>query len=154
MFELIISLDLLQFILKLSEAKYPNKIRSNAVLAKSLLTYNEKLFDEIIKQGVIDLIMELCRDQDQELQVRQYSTLALVHFALSKKSIKILISKGVLDLFDTFGSDDSGEVNVIIQTNVSWIFLALCNNGITGNEMLKKGITRDMFLVSCNPDYQ
>jgi len=118
------------------------------------LTYNEKLFDEIIKQGVIDLIMELCRDQLQELQVRQYSTLALVHFALSKKSIKILISKGVLDLFDTFGSDDSGEVNVIIQTNVSWIFLALCNNGITGNEMLKKGITRDMFLVSCNPDYQ
>ena len=154
MFELIISLDLLQFILKLSEAKYPNKIRSNAVLAISLLTYNEKLFDEIIKQGVIDLIMELCRDQDQELQVRQYSTLALVHFALSKKSIKILISKGVLDLFDTFGSDDSGEVNVIIQTNVSWIFLALCNNGITGNEMLKKGITRDMFLVSCNPDYR
>lgn len=78
-----------------------------------------------------------------------------MHFALSKKSIHILISKGVLDLFDTFGKDNtSGEVNVIIQTNVSWIFLALCNNGITGYEMLKKGITRDMFLVSCNPDYQ
>ena len=70
MFELIISLDLLQFILKLSEPAYPNKIRSNAVLAISLLTYNEKLFDEIIKQGVIDLIMALCRDRDQELQVR------------------------------------------------------------------------------------
>ena len=62
MFEHIIKLDLLKFILKIADQKYPNKIRSNAVLAISLLTYNEKLFDEIIKQGVIDLIMDLCRD--------------------------------------------------------------------------------------------
>ena len=40
-----------------------------------------------------------------------------------------------------------------IQTNVSWIFLALCNNGITGKQMLENGITRDMFLVSCNPQF-
>ena len=40
-----------------------------------------------------------------------------------------------------------------IQTNVSWIFLALCNNGITGKQMLTNGITRDMFLVSCNPQF-
>jgi len=86
--------------------------------------------------------------------VKQFSTLALVHFALSKKSINILIEKGVLDLFDTFGSNQSDSKNVIIQTNVSWIFLALCNNGITGARMLTQGITRDMFLVSCNPEYQ
>jgi hypothetical protein len=36
---------------------------------------------------------------------------------------------------------------------VSWIFLALCNNGITGRQMLENGITRDMFLVSCNPQF-
>jgi hypothetical protein len=155
MFDHIIRLNLLKFILKISQEKYPSEVRSNAVLAISLLTYNEKLFDEIIDKGVIDLIMELCRDPNQEIEVRKYSTLALVHFALSKKSIKILIEKGVLDLFDKFGKDEEeDQMNVTIQTNVSWIFLALCNNGITGNEMLKKGITRDMFLVSCNPDYQ
>ena len=78
----------------------------------------------------------------------------MVHFALNERSIDILIKKGVLELFDTFGSNDDEEVNPIIQTNVSWIFLALCHNRITGEVMLKNGITRDMFLVSCNPDYQ
>mmetsp|Transcript_17153 Transcript_17153/g.26519 ORF Transcript_17153/g.26519 Transcript_17153/m.26519 type:complete len:94 (+) Transcript_17153:755-1036(+) len=62
MFDHIIRLNLLQFVLKISDKKYPSSIRSNAVLAISLLTYNENLFDEIIRQGVIDLIMALCRD--------------------------------------------------------------------------------------------
>lgn len=154
MFEHITKLNLLQFIIKIAHKKFPSSIRSNAVLAISLLTYNEKLFDAIIEHGVIDLILELCKDQSIELPIKQFSTLALVHFALNKKSINILIEKGVLKLFDTFGKDNSKDINVIIQTNVSWIFLALCNNGITGHTMLHEGITRDMFLVSCNPDYQ
>ena len=62
MYDLIIREKILPFIIKISDTKYPSAIRSNAVLAISLLTYNELLFDEIIKQGVIDLIMELCRD--------------------------------------------------------------------------------------------
>ena len=115
MFDHIIRLDLLKFIIKISAEKYPSSVRSNAVLAISLLTYNEKLFDEIINKGVIDLIMDLCRDQNQELEVRKYSTLALVHFALSKKSINILIQKGVLDLFDSFGRDDQEDtMNITI----------------------------------------
>jgi hypothetical protein len=52
------------FILKICDQKYSNTVRSNAVLAISLLTYNDKLFDEIIAWGVIDLIMELCQDQN------------------------------------------------------------------------------------------
>jgi hypothetical protein len=40
--------------------------------------------------------------------VKQYSTLALVHFALNEKSIQILIEKGVLELFDTFGKENDG----------------------------------------------
>ena len=64
MFEHILKLNLLKFILKISHEKYESEIRSNAVLAISLLTYNEKLFDEIIDKGVIDLIMELCRDSN------------------------------------------------------------------------------------------
>ena len=57
MFDHIIKLRLLEFILKISKNEYPANIRSNAVLAISLLTYNEMLFDEIIDKGVIDLIM-------------------------------------------------------------------------------------------------
>ena len=56
--------------------------------------------------------------------------------------------RAFLDLLDL-----EREFLVVIQTNVSWIFLALCNNGITGRTMLENGITRDMFLVSCNPNY-
>ena len=41
-----------------------------------------------------------------------------------------------------------------IQINVSWIFLALCINGIESKEMLKTGITRDMFLIACKPTYE
>ena len=64
MFDQIIKIDLLQFVIKISHNSYPSPIRSNAVLAISLLTYNERLFDQIIDQGVIDLIMQLCRDKD------------------------------------------------------------------------------------------
>ena len=59
-----------------------------------------------------------------------------------------------MNLFDTFGNTLDDPENVTIQTNVSWIVLALCNNGITGKSMIMQGITRDMFLVSCNPDYE
>ena len=70
MYKHIINLKLLQFILKISDSKYPDSIRSNAVLAISMLTYNENLFEEIIKEGVIDVIMALCRDPNQETTVK------------------------------------------------------------------------------------
>ena len=52
-----------------------------------------------------------------------------------------------MNIFNALSTID----NTQIHTNVAWIFLALCNNGITGKQMLLNGITRDMFLVSCNP---
>jgi len=113
-----------------------------------LLTYHEAMFQELVDKGVIDLVMELCRDND--IEVKRFATLALVHFALNKRSINTLVEKNVMDLFNSFGSLN----DKVIQTNVSWIFLALCNNGITGKAMLESGITRDMFQVSCNQDYK
>ena len=104
-------INLLQFVIGITQQQYPSAIRSNAVLAISLLTYNENLFDDIIRCGVVDIVMQLCRDSDQELHVKQYSTLALVHFALNPKSIKILIDRGVLKLFDTFSSGSTQEVS-------------------------------------------
>lgn len=69
MFEHIIRLGLLDFVITISDKKYNSTIRSNAVLAISLLTYDERLFDELINRGVIDLIMQLCQDTDQQLVV-------------------------------------------------------------------------------------
>lgn len=63
----IIHLRLLAFIIKLVEPKFPAAIRSNAVLAISLLTYHEQLFDELISNGVIDLVMNLCMDVNGDL---------------------------------------------------------------------------------------
>jgi hypothetical protein len=48
MFDHIIKINLLTFVIKISGKNYKSSIRSNAVLAISLLTYNENLFDEII----------------------------------------------------------------------------------------------------------
>ena len=57
------------------------------MLAISLLTYHEVLFHELINLNVIDMIMDLCMDQSQDIAIKKFSTLALVHFALSKESI-------------------------------------------------------------------
>lgn len=67
MIEQIVSLRLLNFIIKLVDNKFPPAVRSNAVLAISLLTYHEQLFNELISNGVIDIVMNLCMDQQGDL---------------------------------------------------------------------------------------
>jgi hypothetical protein len=101
------SLKLLNFIIKIIDNKYPSAIRSNAVLSISLLTYHEQLFGDLINGGVIDLVMQLCMKKDNDMSVKQFSTLALVHFALSKLSINILIDKGIMTLFNSLGMLDN-----------------------------------------------
>lgn len=70
MIDQIIHLRLLAFIIRLVDPKFAPAIRSNAVLAISLLTYHESLFDELIANGVIDLVMNLCMDVGGDLQVK------------------------------------------------------------------------------------
>lgn len=62
MYKNILDLNMIHFIMKISEPAFTSEIRSNAVFAISLLTYNEKLFDEIIKQRVIDKVLQLCNN--------------------------------------------------------------------------------------------
>jgi hypothetical protein len=62
MYKIILDLNMIDFVLKIAHEKFSSSIRSNAVLGISLLTFNENLFEEIIKKGVIDLVMNLCRD--------------------------------------------------------------------------------------------
>lgn len=66
------------------------------------------------------------------------------------------ISRVFRALIEDEDSMDGREKNLYlwIQINICWIFLALCNNGIQGKEMFENGITRDMFLVACNPDFK
>ena len=106
----IIKLDLLKFVTKIINNKFTSSIISNGVLAISLMTYNQRLFNEIIGGGVIDMILRLCRDRSLEIEVKEQSTLSLVHFALYDTSIKILIEKGVLELFDEFKISSCDEI--------------------------------------------
>jgi hypothetical protein len=62
MIQEIIKLDLLDFIILISSKKFSTKIRANAVLALSLLTYHDAIFNELLDKKVIDLVMELCKD--------------------------------------------------------------------------------------------
>ena len=66
MLQRIIEVRLLAFILKLLDPKYSVTVRSNAVLAISLLTYHPVLYKELLTVGVIDTIMGLCMDPKQE----------------------------------------------------------------------------------------
>jgi hypothetical protein len=81
----VVSLNLLDFIIKISGKQFNHNCRSNAVLALSLLTYHDAMFDELLDKKIIDLVMDLCKDQNDNIHVKQYSTLALVHFALNKR---------------------------------------------------------------------
>lgn len=96
----------------------------------------------MIDHNVIDLTLEICLDPNRDMNIKEYASIAISHFALNKKSIKILLQKNIMDLFSVFGNLLSTNINQIntedrnalkvIQRNVSWIFLALCNNGIPG----------------------
>ena len=88
MLQTIINTRLLHaLIIKLIDPKYSIVIRSNAVLAIALLTYHDALYNDLIKDNVIDMMMELCSDPQLDLKIKIYSTLALVHFALKRQSL-------------------------------------------------------------------
>ena len=46
-------------------------------------------------------------DPNLEISIKRFSTLALVHFALSRESIQILLDKGIMDLFNALSSIDN-----------------------------------------------
>ena len=74
------------------------------MLGLSLMTYNHKLFDILIKNNVMDILLENCKENNNsDLDLKLYSTQALVHFALNPKSIDMLIDHGVMNLFANFG---------------------------------------------------
>lgn len=95
------------FIIKMMNPKYSVTIRSNAIIAIALLSYHEALFKDLIKDNVIDVIIELCTDPLTDLSIKRYSTLALVHFALNRQSLEILLDKGVMDLVNVLSCIDN-----------------------------------------------
>ena len=102
MYQYIIDWKILELAMMLLAPKFDHLVRSNAMLAISLMTYNEKLFKHLIDHNVIDKLLDNCRDPNTEIEVKFYSTQALVHFALNKNSINILIQRGIMDLFSNF----------------------------------------------------
>jgi hypothetical protein len=109
MYETIMEIDLLGFLLKICNPIFKNTIRANAVLAISLLSENEIFFQEMLKNNTLDLILKLCMDPSQDIHIKQYATQSLVHFALNKKSINILIEKKIINLFGVFRTQDDDE---------------------------------------------
>ena len=51
--------------------------------------------------------MNFCMDPSLELSIKSFSTLALVHFALSRESIHILLEKGIMNLFSALNTIDN-----------------------------------------------
>jgi len=110
MIEQIFTLKLLQFMLKLTDSKFPVVIRAHAVLGISLMTYHEKIFDELVQNGVIELVMGLSIDKGCDPLIKINSTLALVHFALNKKSIQLAIDHNLMEIFT--GLNDQSNTDI------------------------------------------
>ena len=70
--------------------------------------------------------MEMCKDQLTDDKIKLFASQILVHFALRNKSMKIIIQKGVLSVFQGYKADDMDDINnetlVKIKTNYIWIF--------------------------------
>ena len=96
--------------MKLLNQKYSVTIRNNALTAVAMLTYHEVLYNELINENVIDVIMELCIDPKTELSIKKYSSMALVHFVLNPRSLDLLLEKGVMDLFSMLTKIDNEEI--------------------------------------------
>jgi hypothetical protein len=97
-----------------------------------LLTYNETLFQKMLDTGTVDLLIDLVTDKEQEYEVREVCTQALIHFALHEKSIKMLMERNLIKKFEKFELFKDDRLSLTIQANISWLFLTLCINGISG----------------------
>ena len=49
--------------------------------------------------------MSLSMNPNEDIEVRQFSTQAIVYFAFKKESLNILLENGVMNLFQTFKLD-------------------------------------------------
>ena len=99
MFDTIKDINLFGFIIKTLDPKFPPVVRANGVLAISLLSYHKSLFNLILDNNVIEIILKITMDPNTEETIKLYATQALVHYALNKDSIDILIEKGVMSIF-------------------------------------------------------
>ena len=72
--EEILKLDLFPMIMKFIHADMPSNIRSKGVLAISLLSHCDRVFELIIKLDLIDIILELAMNPNQDKLTQQYST--------------------------------------------------------------------------------
>lgn len=102
--------------------------------------------------------MEMCKNSDTDEKIKLYASQILVHYSFDSPSMKILIQKDIMNIFSGYKWDhvqhQNCETELKIKTNITWIFQALCNHKIKSKEMFQKGITRDMFLVACNPEFE
>jgi len=98
----ILDLNILKSVLRLTSDNYSLDVRQNAIMAICLFTLDDKMYDQMLKNNVIEVILELCMDPNQDPVIKEFSILTVVHFALNKQSVGELIDKGVMKLFDTF----------------------------------------------------
>ena len=105
--EEIIDLNLFPTILKLIDKNMPPKIIANGILAINMLSHNSKLFDMILDKKLINMILKIAMDPNVEPILQQYSTAALVRFAINKKSLSILVENKIIDIFKIFRQDDT-----------------------------------------------
>lgn len=135
----------------MSQKEFQKQIRINSLVSIMLLTYNKDLFQQLIARQVLDMLIGFIKTRDADFDIKEVTVQTLVHFALEADSIRMLIDKNVISLFEPMELVANESLSINILTDLAWLFATLCIHGIQGSTFLDHGITRDMFLLSCEP---
>lgn len=152
MHDMVEKLDLLSFIFKICGKEFSMQIRINGLVSIWLLTYNQSIFQQLLGRQVLDMLIGFVKAKDTEFEVKEVSMQTLIHFALDSEAINTLIEKDIITVYESMEVIVNEKLSHDILTNLAWLFLTLSMNGIQGLAFLDHGVTRDMFLLACEPN--
>ena len=144
----IIDIEMLEFMLGWVAQSQEEVVKSNVMLAFGLLTDWKEMAPYLVDLNIIDSIFELCHRGASETRENAY--LALAQFGLRDDLISTFAEKPVVEVFSNFQK----LKNENIQTNLCWLFVALCNGVFSGRQLLLWGAIPAMLRACCSSNYE
>ena len=144
---------MLDFMLNWIDTTKEHVVKSNVMLAFGLLTDWKEMAPYLVDWGIIDAVFRLCHSNNPNeptpAETKENAYLALAQFGLRHDLISTFAEKPVVEVFANFFL----LRNENIQTNVCWLFVALCNGLFSGRQLLLWGAIPSMLRACCEPSY-
>ena len=95
--------NILSLVMRCSDSSLTPSINMRSAQCISILSLYDDFFESMVNHNVIELSLNMCLDNSQDIKIQEHASNAIVNFSLNKKWFQILINKNVMDLFDAFG---------------------------------------------------